>query len=133
MKSNLQRYIPPIGAVLVVCAMMLLAALMVKAADNTEPNKTPQVSYDLEISNGTLVLEGKKTEATLANVVEVLRARYQQANIVIAPGLAQLKISDLKLRAGQLVDELEAVRVASGEKFEVIGPRSGVGPPIDPN
>jgi hypothetical protein len=64
----------------------------------------------------------------LGNVVDVLRDRYTNANIVMSPGLAKLRISDLKLRAGHLADELEAIRVASGGKFEWTGPRNVDGP-----
>ena len=79
-------------------------------------------NYDLEIKDGQLLRPTGKVEATLANVIDALRDRYTEANIVLSPGLANLKIADLKLRASGLGEELQAVRVASGEKFEVIGP-----------
>jgi hypothetical protein len=80
--------------------------------------------YDLEIVDGKLVgaLKGRGLEASLGNVVDALRDRYTKANIAMSPGLAKLKISDLKLRAGRLADELEAISVASGGKFEWTGP-----------
>jgi len=82
--------------------------------------------YDLEIIDGKLAgaLKGRGLEATLGTVVDALRDRYTKANIVMSPGLAKLKISDLKLRAGHLADELEAIRVASGSKFDWMGPGS---------
>src|SRR5262249_45642975 len=43
----------------------------------------------------------------------------------------KIKVADLKLRTGRLADELEALRVATGERFEFHGP-SGPNPPIDP-
>jgi len=87
--------------------------------------------YDLEVVDGKLFRDGKILEASLGNAVDVLRERYPDANIVLSPGLAKLKVSDLKLRAGRLEDELEALRIASGEKF---GVQAHVGPngPIDP-
>jgi hypothetical protein len=42
-------------------------------------------------------------------------------NIVIAPGLANISVSDLKLRTSSISEELEAIRVASGGKFEWSG------------
>lgn len=113
------------------CILMAGAVLgpatpALNAADNVEPATTKPAGYDLEISNGLLIQNDKRSEATLANVADVLRARYQHANIVLSPGLAQLQISDLKLRAGQLLDELEAIRAASGERFNIQGPRGPV-------
>ena len=89
--------------------------------------------YDLEIKDGQLVRATGKVEATLANVVDALRDRYTDANIVVSPGLGNLKIADLKLRAGRLGEQLQAVRVASGEKFEVQGPSGPIPQQIDPN
>lgn len=85
----------------------------------------------LQIVGGELILPQGKVTATLPNVVDALRDQYPGANIVLSPGLAKLRVGDLKLRAGRLLDELEAVRIASGEKFEVQPPN---GPTqIDPN
>ncbi|MBI3850896.1 MAG: hypothetical protein HY298_11570 [Verrucomicrobia bacterium] len=87
--------------------------------------KTP--GYDLEIVEGQFVQKGKKVTATLANVVDALRERYPKANIVLSPGLANLHVGDLKLRSrNSLGEELEAIRAASGEKFEFTG-AGGVG------
>src|SRR5258706_11054377 len=83
-----------------------------------------QTKYDLEIVNGEVIQKGPKKErvlATLATVVDVLRERYADANLVISPGLASLPIGDLKLRARNLPEELEAIRVAGGAKFDWIG------------
>src|SRR5262249_2359842 len=96
------------------------------------PAVVPEVAYDLEIVDGQLLRNGRKIEATLANAVDAARDRYPEANIVLSPGLGKIKIADLKLRAGLLADELEALRVASGGKFDVQG-ASGPNPPIDPN
>ena len=92
-----------------------------------------QSGFDLEVKDGQLVksTKGRGSEATLGNAVDALRDRYTTVNIVVAPGLAKVKLSDLKLRAGQLADELEAIRVASGSKFEWVGPGSA-GPNLPP-
>jgi len=104
-------------------------------AENKPPASigSAQPGYDLEINDGQLVGAPKErgSEATLGNVVDSLRDRYKTFNIVLSPGLAKVKISDLKLRAGHLADELEAIRVASGLKFEWLGPGSA-GPNLPP-
>ncbi len=95
------------------------------------------VPFDLEIVDGMLIPhggKGAKGPATLGRVVDELRNQYPKANIVLAPGLATAPVSDLKLHAGGLPDGLEAIRVASGDKFVWVGPpgaNPGV-PAIDP-
>ncbi len=76
--------------------------------------------------------DGECIDGTLGNVIDALRDQYPEANIVMSPGLAKVKVGDLKLRAGRLTEELEAVRVASGEKFDLQTPGEA-GPRIDPN
>ncbi|MGA2867513.1 MAG: hypothetical protein ABSF95_23825 [Verrucomicrobiota bacterium] len=83
------------------------------------PQERPASRYALEIVDGTFLRKGHKTEATLANVVDTFRDLWPEANIVLAPELAKLKVADLKLRSvGQLPEALEALRVASGYRFE---------------
>lgn len=107
-----------------------------------EPTATPGElprGYNFQIAEGKLMIEGAgsgdKREATLGNVVDVLRDFYTSANIVLSPGLAKLKIADLKLRSICLANDLEAVRVASGNRFEWSGPCAPVPEPkaaVDP-
>ncbi len=87
--------------------------------------------YDLEIVDGQVLHRGQKMPATLANVVELLRQRYLHANIVLSPGLGTLPVADLKLRASRLPEELEALRIACGQKFIVQPPAHGA-PGVDP-
>ena len=83
------------------------------------PQKRPASPYALEIVDGTFLRKGHLTEAALANVVDALRDLWPEANIVLAPELAKLKVAELKLRSvGQLPEALEALRVASGYRFE---------------
>src|SRR5437660_161964 len=94
--------------------------------DRPEPASAQSRSqaYDLEIKEGVVVSGGthaRKMTASLANVIDAVRDRYPEANIVIAPGLANIPISDLKLRTGNISEELEAIRVESGGKFEWSG------------
>jgi uncharacterized membrane protein YgcG len=82
--------------------------------------------FDLEIVNGVLHLNpalskqyrsAKAVPATLTTVVDVLRFMHEGANIVLSPNLAEITISDLKVRGLNLEDVLEALRVASGDRF----------------
>jgi hypothetical protein len=103
-------------------ALVCLPCLPTPAEPLAPPAATTDIkaaNYNLEIEEGQLVRPGGRVEATLANVVNALRDEYTNANIVLAPGLAKLKVSDLKLRAGSLAQELEAVRVACFDKFEI--------------
>jgi len=73
----------------------------------------------LQIVQGALVRNGEKSEATLANVVDALRDIWADANIALAPELSNLRVPDLKLRSTrELGEALEALRVASGYKFQ---------------
>jgi hypothetical protein len=89
--------------------------------------------YDLQIVGGRLIRPDGKVEATLPNVVDALRERYTNANIIFSAGLAKLKVDDLKLRAGRLVEDLEALRIATGERFDVQAPNRPFPPQVDPN
>jgi hypothetical protein len=105
------------------------------ASDKTlqpEPITSQTTGYDLQIVDGALILPRGKVEATLPNIVDALRDRFTDANIVVAPGLSKLKVGDLKMRAGRLGEELEAVRVACGERFE-IQPPGNLNGPVDPS
>jgi hypothetical protein len=96
--------------------------------------------YDLQIVNGQLLVNNNLTNrlnvnarfgpgtlhsvpVTLGDIVDVLRELHTNADIVMTPGLAKLKITDLKMRSthesgeGQLQKELQALSVASGYKF----------------
>lgn len=119
-------------------AVLLLFLPVGRATDKPATPKKGTLSagaegegYELWIDDGVFLHRSKKLEPTLGNVVDALRERYTDANIALAPGLAELRISDLKLRAGQLSDELEAIRVASGSKFEWVAPGSA-GPNMPP-
>jgi hypothetical protein len=92
------------------------------------------VRYDIEITNGKLLLDNLRdkidlrakwgasssVDATLLNVVEVLRDLHTNANITIAPGLEKLRVGDLKLRSSRLDNELQAIQLASGLKFDCV-------------
>jgi hypothetical protein len=73
--------------------------------------------FDIAIIDGTFMYRGKETEATLENVLDVLRQRHPDANIVVAPEVPPILIKNLKIRATDLPMELEALRVASGDRF----------------
>jgi hypothetical protein len=112
-------------------SLLTLPGQETKASRQTaEPSaETSSRGYDFEINNGLLTRGGStsgKPEATLGNVIDAVRQRYPDANIVMSPGLARVRVSDLKLRARSIWEELEAIRVASGGRFEWSGPASPV-------
>ena len=83
-----------------------------------QPQPAAPVQYDLEIENSTLRLGDRAKElAKLGSIVRLLRDKHPEANIAMAPELGEIVIPDLKLRAASVDDELEALRVASGDKF----------------
>jgi hypothetical protein len=95
--------------------------------------KAAMRGYDLVISDGVLFeTNGERSTAEIPAVMDVLRKRYPDANIVIAPELSQVNVADLKLHAHDLPEMLEAVRVASGNKFDWSGPNSSRPGAIDP-
>ena len=73
--------------------------------------------WDLNIMNGSLRRQdGKTVPATLGNVIDYLRDLFP-ANIVLAPGVGQVKVGDLKLASFQWEPALDALKVASGNAF----------------
>ncbi len=90
-----------------------------RAPADSQRNEPPTAGslFEIEITDGTFVWKGKKVEAVLENVVDLLRERHNGANIVLSPRLPRIRIANLRLRATNLEQELEALRVASGNKF----------------
>ena len=86
------------------------------------------LAYDLVIEEGLVVAHNgirergrvvSRAEATLANVVGVLREISPEANIVLAPEVSKVIVADLKLHSThELGEALEALRVASGYRFD---------------
>lgn len=110
-----------------VLSSALTVALLASSAQAGEKAKAAvdTSGYDLVIAEGQLVNGPKGTvEATLANVADALREIHPGANLVLSPGLSKVRLADLKLRGSKLPDELEALRIASGEKFDWVGPGS---------
>lgn len=77
------------------------------------------VQYDLEIENGGVRISQEPgfAQADLNTIVKLLRDKHPEANIAMSPELVVVQVSDLKLRAASLEEELEALKVASGDKF----------------
>ena len=72
-------------------------------------------STDLEVVNGSLLWNGPKRkdnttnlDATLNNIIELLREQHPDANFIMAPGLANVDISDFKLRNASAREALQA-------------------------
>jgi hypothetical protein len=69
----------------------------------------------------------------LATVADALRDIWPEANIVLAPEVANLQVADLKLRSPRdLGEALEALRVATGYRFEWRKGMPGAGGMTDP-
>src|SRR5258708_4486226 len=113
-----QRLLRPTILFIVIACSILPTKAQEKSTtrQRSEPASAESRSqaYDLEVKEGAVVSGGthvKKATASLANVIDAVRDRYPEANIVIAPGLANISISDLKLRTSSISEELEAIRV----------------------
>jgi hypothetical protein len=82
-----------------------------------------QAKYELEIEGGVLLdanfpANDVHNESCLRNIIKLLREKHPDANIALSPVLADnVTVRDLKLVATDLGDELEALRVASGDIF----------------
>ena len=94
------------------------------------------LAYDLVIEQGLVECTnhvGFGAEATLANVVGVLREIWPEANIVLAPEVSSIKVADLKLHSThELGEALEALRVASGYRFDWRKGLPNAASPTDP-
>jgi hypothetical protein len=98
-------------------------------------------TYALEIVEGTILEKGVKVPATVGHVMDALREMYPRVNIVASPEVTDLTLADLKLRPAEVEETLEALRVASGERFvwrrnddqpAGIDPRTGLPVPARP-
>ena len=98
----------------------------------TRSTASASPGYVLEISNGQFESRGKGAPAHLGNLVDALRDLYPDSNIVLAPGVRDIQVDDLKLRATSLNAALEALRVASGYRFEWKATLGDGQPAIDP-
>jgi hypothetical protein len=139
----------PSGLLLAVC----LATATAAAQDKPGPAQTPPTTqepatgtrYALEIASGNMAIKGQQVPATLARIADVLRDLYPEVNIVLAPEVGKVQVLDLKLRAPDLPEALEALRVASGDAFvwrqgmtaggggALIDPATGVAVPPAPS
>lgn len=73
--------------------------------------------WDLNIVKGLLRRQdGKTVPASMGNIIDYLRELFP-ANIVLAPGVGQVNVGDLKLKSIQWEPALDALRVASGNAF----------------
>ena len=122
MKTRIHRFCHSFTAVCVVAVLPLVSSWAgVGPRDSRTQSAAAATSparYDIEITEGSLLQSGgRRVEAKLARVVNVLRERHEDANIVVSPILNDLIIDDLKLRAASLEDELDALSVASGGAF----------------
>ncbi len=90
--------------------------------DPAKAQSNAPVQFDLEIQNGKLLTPGPgnphgNTDANLGIILELLREKHPEANIVMDQKVAGNRVGFLKIHAARLTDELEAIRVASGSCF----------------
>ena len=76
-----------------------------------------EAGWDLNIVKGVLRRQdGKSVPANMGNIIDYLRELFP-ANVVLAPGVGQVNVGDLKLKSIQWEPALDALRVASGNAF----------------
>jgi hypothetical protein len=98
------------------------AQAQTNGAPQPKPNSAAPAPYDLVIENGSVRMPrlndpNAEAPATLENIVSLLLEKHPEANIAIAPEIRQEVIPDLKMRAANLPEEFEFLRVASGDEF----------------
>jgi hypothetical protein len=84
----------------------------------------PRSVYDLEIRDGMLIWNGPKRDdnakrlpPSLEAVIDLLRELHPDANFALSPGVKDVVVGDLKMRASTVEEKLEAIRIASSSQF----------------
>src|SRR5579863_94026 len=84
------------------------------------------IKYDLEVindSSGTYLLNGSRKELpTLGRAIDILRRLHPELTFALSPDLGDVKLGELKLRASDVDQTLEALRLASGNRFVFAAP-----------
>lgn len=111
-------------ACLALSGALLLPPQIVRAqapAENptpgSPPREEPRISF--VIKNGLLEWGGETNQATVGNVIQNLRDRTRDTDFVLSPGVAEIAVSNLTLRAADLRGALEAIAMATGNKVRV--------------
>ena len=109
---------------------IIVLALACLAGSLRAQDQASQHSFDeyiftnkgIVIEDGVLIQSHRRSgvPATLGNVIDALRKIYLENadSFVLSPGLDKVKIADIKLVAGTPSMDLEAIQVASGDKFD---------------
>src|SRR5690349_24431431 len=113
------RICPPLAALVAAC-LACASALGQGTPSPTRGQPKKEVypkppAYVLEVVDGVLLTGPTKEAATLAKIADILRGLYPEVNIVLAPEVGEVQVRDLKLRATELREALEALQVASGD------------------
>ena len=117
MKSHLYS-LKPIAAVCIALALSLSSAT---AQKGTPPATTQH--YALEVTaEGFLIHDGKETSPTLGHAIDILRQQHPELTFALSPGLSEVRLSELKLRADDVDQTLEALRLACGNRFVFAAP-----------
>jgi hypothetical protein len=112
--------------ILSLAAALLGAVVSSGFAQSAAPEAGLYKGLDLQISRGRLMNYSPSQEATLSNIVAYLgimnrgaAEHFPNANFVVGDGLGSLKFEDLQLQHAPLDLALQALSVASGNKFIV--------------
>jgi hypothetical protein len=87
-------------------------------AAQTAPTPTP---FDLEIRNGSIIENNKEVApATVGSVMDYLKKAHKNFNIILGPGVADLRISDLVLHLPEYKDGIvfNAIAACVGDDAE---------------
>jgi hypothetical protein len=97
--------------------LALIVAILPFAVDAQPPSNAPVASGSS--SDGTLVSSDFEIPnmLPLSEAVNLLRKQHPEANFVLAAGIENIEVGNLKLLNASLEDKLEAIRIASGFKF----------------
>ncbi len=109
-----------------VCLALALPLSQASAQKRTQPTTTSEHTDDLEVindSSGTYLLNGERKELpTLGHAIDILRRLHPELTFALSPGLGDVKLGELKLRANDVDQTLEALRLASGNRFVFAAP-----------
>lgn len=141
-QTNMKSPVLLLQVLVAAAVVCLLPATPVRAADSAAKAAADQAvarpGHDLTIVQDSLKWNGPKrkdnqseVKATIANVVDLLRELFPEANFIVSPGIGEMVVSDLKLRNANAEEALRAVCLATGPMVAWRND-SAVPPLIDP-
>lgn len=112
-----------------VCFALALAIPQAQAQSKSQhADVEPQIKYDLEVTaGGALIDNGRPIAPTLGNAIDILRRLHPELTFALSPGLGDVKLAELKLHANDVDQTLEALRLATGNRFDFAAPAHSSG------